>query len=372
MNKKPTLLYVEDEEGIRNELSRFLKHFSSELYVASDGEKGLELFIKYSPDIVISDIKMPNMDGIEMVKIIKKLNPRQYVLFTTAHSESSYFIEAIEMQINGLILKPIDLDILADKLEIISEQIDTKNTKELYEGYMLQQSRLAQIGEMISMLAHQWRQPLSTMSAISTTMQLSLELEQFDTTQESQRKEQEKFFIQELGNLDSNLKSLSEIIDNFSNFYKSDEKVIKLKLEDVISSALQMIDTLLKNDNINLIVEYNSDTEVEVYSHELSQAIVNILKNAQDNFLLLKTKNPIIKIVVDEYNVKIYDNGGGIQEEILSKIFDPYFSTKGEKNGKGLGLYMAKIIIEKHHKGKLSVTNTDNGVCFNIELVDKI
>jgi len=372
MSKKPTLLYVEDEEGIRNELSKFLKHFCSEIYTAYDGKNGLELFKKHLPDIVVSDIRMPNMNGIDMVKAIKKINPRQYVIFTTAHSESSYFIEAIEMRINGLVLKPIDLDILADKLEFISEQIEIKNTKELYEGYILQQSRLAQVGEMISMIAHQWRQPLSTISAISTNIQLSIELEQFDTTKEIERKEQDDFFKTELQNLDYNLKSLSNIIDNFSNFYRSDNKTVKLKLEDVISNSLQMINTLLTNDDINIIIEYNSKKEIEVYSHELSQTIVNLLKNSQDNFILNKIQNPTIKIIVNDYSIKVCDNGGGISNKIINKIFDPYFSTKDEKNGRGLGLYMSKIIVEKHHKGKLSVKNTDDGVCFNIELLDKV
>ena len=127
MNTNPTLLYVEDEEGIRNQLSKFLAYFSSELYIAKDGEDGLELYKQHLPDIVVSDIKMPNMDGIEMAKAIKKINPKQHIIFTTAHSESNYFIDAIDMQVDGYILKPINLDKLEEKLENIKEQIDLKN-----------------------------------------------------------------------------------------------------------------------------------------------------------------------------------------------------------------------------------------------------
>ncbi|MEA1891911.1 MAG: response regulator, partial [Campylobacterota bacterium] len=96
MNMNLKLLYVEDEEGIRDQLSKFLKYFSSEFFIACDGEEGLKLYKQHKPDIVVSDIKMPNMNGIEMVKAIKEINPKQHVIFTTAHSESSYFMDAID------------------------------------------------------------------------------------------------------------------------------------------------------------------------------------------------------------------------------------------------------------------------------------
>ena len=368
MDIKPTILYVEDEDAVRNELSKFLKHFSSELYIANDGKHGLELFKKHLPDIVISDVKMPNMNGIEMVKKIKEIKAGQYVIFTSAHSDNNYFIEAIEMRINGFILKPIDLERLEEKISYIIEQINLKKTKELYEGYILQQSRLVQMGEMISMIAHQWRQPLSSISAISTNMQLAFEFDKFDLSDEEQRKEQKNFFLNEFKLLDENLKYLSSIIDDFSSFYKSDKDPVYIKLEEIISKSLHMMSPLIESDNIELSVKYNSDKLEKVYKNELSQVIVNLLKNAQESFINNKVKNPKIKIVTDQYSIKICNNGSHIDQKIIDKIFDPYFSTKGEKNGAGLGLFMSKIIIEKHHKGKLSIKNIKNGVCFNIEL----
>lgn len=371
MNKNPTILYVEDEKGIRNELSRFLKHFSSELFVACDGMEGLDFFKKKSPDIVISDIKMPNMNGIEMVKKIKEIDPGQYIIFTTAHSESSYFMEAIEMRINGFVLKPIDLEILEEKLEYITNQINTKKTKEIYEGYILQQSRLAQMGEIVSMIAHQWRQPLSAISAISTNLQLSFEFEQFDLTEDNQREKQKNLFQEELAHLDKSLKYLSSVIDDFSSFYKPDQKAVPTKLEDIISRAFNIMPSLLDNEEIQVVLEYNSCKLVVVYINELSQVMVNLLKNAQESFICHNVVNPKIRITIDDNKIKIYNNGSHIEKDVLDKIFDPYFSTKNEKNGTGLGLYMSKIIIEKHHKGKLSVENTQDGVCFIIEFKSK-
>ena len=126
MKTKLTLLYVEDEDGIRNQLSRFLKYFSTTIYTATNGKKGLELYKKHLPDIVISDIKMPIMNGIEMVKAIKEINQKQHIIFTTAHSESNYFMDAIDMQVDGYILKPIDLKKLEQKLKQIQELINLK------------------------------------------------------------------------------------------------------------------------------------------------------------------------------------------------------------------------------------------------------
>jgi len=121
-----SILYVEDEDGIRKQLTRFLEYFSTSLYLASNGKEGLALYKEHSPDIVISDIKMPIMNGIEMVKYIKDINPKQHIIFTTAHSESGFFIDAIDMHVDGYILKPINLDKLEKKLENIREHIKLK------------------------------------------------------------------------------------------------------------------------------------------------------------------------------------------------------------------------------------------------------
>jgi diguanylate cyclase (GGDEF)-like protein len=122
-----SILYIEDEEEIRDSLSRFINRFSKKLYIAKDGEEGLALYKEYNPDIVISDIKMPKMNGIEMSKYIKDINPEQPIIFTTAHSESSFFMEAIEMQVDGYILKPINLKLLKSKIESISKIIQLQN-----------------------------------------------------------------------------------------------------------------------------------------------------------------------------------------------------------------------------------------------------
>ncbi len=124
--KIDSILYVEDEDIIRKELGSFLQRFCETLYTAVDGKEGLELFEKYNPDIIISDIKMPNINGIEMARAIKSVDEEKPIIFTTAHSESGYTLEAIDMQVDGYILKPIELKKLKTKLEFIIKQLNLK------------------------------------------------------------------------------------------------------------------------------------------------------------------------------------------------------------------------------------------------------
>ena len=163
-------------------------------------------------------------------------------------------------------------------------------------------------------------------------------------------------------------KSLSKTIDDFRNFYKQNKESVIISLEDVSKKSLSIIKMSLMNNNINIIEEYNSDEKIELYDSEMMQVVLNILSNSQDILKEKTIKDPYIKITTEDRSISICDNGGGIAEDIIEKIFDPYFSTKSEKNGTGLGLYMSKTIVENHHNGKLSIENTDDGVCFTIKL----
>ncbi len=132
----PRILFVEDEPAVRFELKRFLERYSSEVITAENGEEGLSLFNKHMPDIVVTDIKMPKMNGIEMAKKIKKDFPDQTIIFTTAHSDNSYFLEAIEMQVDGYILKPVDLGLLKKKINNICKNMEYEREKKLYESIL--------------------------------------------------------------------------------------------------------------------------------------------------------------------------------------------------------------------------------------------
>ena len=239
--------------------------------------------------------------------------------------------------------------------------------KKKAEDALAQQSRMVQMGEMISMIAHQWRQPLNAVSLTASNLKLKFDFEEYNAKSEEDFYQCSGEFSQGLDNIQEYIKTLSTTIDDFRNFYKTDKVSVNVKLEDIASKALKIIDTSLIAGNIKITEEYNSNKSIELYENEVMQVILTILQNAQDNFLEKNTQEPSIKIITKNKMISISDNGGGVPKNILDKIFDPYFSTKLEKNGTGLGLYMSKTIIEKNHGGHLKVKNKGDGACFIIE-----
>ena len=251
---------------------------------------------------------------------------------------------------------------MKDKIEEALE----KNKKQ--DQQLLQQSRLAQMGEMISMIAHQWRQPLGAISSCVADLEIKIDLHSYDLDTKEGQEKQSKYFLDRFTNINSFVKNLTQTIDDFRDFYKPNKKLYETTFQQLIEKALGIINVSFINYNIVVVQNYDSQDVIEMYDREMMQVILNILKNAQDNFREKELKNCQITIQTKERSLSISDNGGGIDEDILEKIFDPYFSTKTEKNGTGLGLYMSKIIVEQHHNGTLQVNNIDNGVCFTIDL----
>ena len=244
------------------------------------------------------------------------------------------------------------------KLKYRIKEAIKKNRKQ--ELLLVQQNRFAQRGEMIAMIAHQWRQPLSSISSTISAIELKTQLGNLD----------EKFIIENTKKIHNYTKYLSDTIDDFRNFFKQDKTKQKILVNDIVKNALKIIEDELKSRHIEIILNLNSSTKLETYKNELQQALLNIIKNAEDALVENEIKNPIIQIESEEDHDFIYlhvkDNAGGINKDIQDKIFEPYFSTKG-KNGTGLGLYMSKIIIEKHCNGKLSFKDIENGTLFTMQ-----
>jgi len=249
------------------------------------------------------------------------------------------------------------------ELEEINSSLKTKVDEEVEKNrlknqQMMQQSRLAQMGEMISMIAHQWRQPLSSISATSGAISLKATRNTLDN----------KLALELSEKITDYAQHLSITIDDFRNFFKSNKEKKDVTYSELVRAVLNIVQGSVLDQNIELITKGSSQEVFSTYPSEIKQVVLNLIKNAEDVLIERKIKNPQILIELDKNMLIVSDNAGGIPKSAIEKIFDPYFSTKLEKDGTGLGLYMSKIIIEDHCKGKLTVSNSEKGAVFKIIL----
>jgi len=233
------------------------------------------------------------------------------------------------------------------------------------EKQLIMQSKLAQLGEMIAMIAHQWRQPLAAISSSVIDLQMRIILNKED-------KHIVNHVENHLNDIENITENLTETIDDFKNFYKPSKSANKSTMNNIVNKSYSIINNYFSSYNIDTVFEYNSKNEISVFENELVQVYLNILQNSRENFIIKETENPKIIISTQDHKdgvmVLISDNGGGCDEQILDKMFDPYYSTKYEKNGTGLGLYMSLKIVEEHHNGTITASNTGDGLCFTIIL----
>ncbi len=252
---------------------------------------------------------------------------------------------------------------LSDKLSHLNETLETRVKDQVEElerryAFIVQQARLASMGEMINNIAHQWRQPLNRVNANVAVIISILESDNIDHS----------MMLSEAELIEKNTKYMSETIEDFAYYFHPEKEAVQFSLEEITQSVLGLMNTRLENIDINIV----SSKPVEVYSFakEYRQVLLVILNNAIDNFESKAIDSPKIDIVIKEEEEKAYlsicDNGGGIEEKDIGRIFDPYYTTKFAEEGTGLGLYVAKMLIESSMQGKLNATNKNSGACFEI------
>ncbi|MCT7499453.1 ATP-binding protein [Aliarcobacter cryaerophilus] len=257
-------------------------------------------------------------------------------------------------------LKNMINDVIENLEDKIKNEIDQRLAQ---EQILIQQSKLAAMGEMIGNIAHQWRQPLAQISAIHMNMKVTYDFNKFDEVYLNEK-------IKEANKLTS---YMSQTINDFQNFFIPQKEKEIFSIEKACKDAYNIIDSSLKYHNIEINFNIKEDTNILGYKNEFSQVILNILSNAKDILIERKIENPKIDIEVkngDNYSIiKIHDNAGGVKDDILDKIFDPYFTTRHKTQGTGIGLYMAKNIIERNMSGFINVKNIGNGALFTIKVL---
>lgn len=255
---------------------------------------------------------------------------------------------------------------MGEKIGYISFKQDITDKKEraLQEIHIMDSSKMVALGEMIGNIAHQWRQPLSAISVKSTGVMLQKEMGML----------KDEVLLESLEEINTQVQYLSETIDTFRDFIKTDKLVKEVVIQERIDNALNIVKASLQSNFIEVKKEINYDDpiQIKVIVGELPQVLINIINNAKDILIEKQIKEPWIKVSVkkklDSVKISIEDNAGGVPDEILPKIFEPYFTTKHQSKGTGLGLYMSYKIIVQSLNGELHVKNTENGAKFTITL----
>ncbi len=242
-------------------------------------------------------------------------------------------------------------------------KIDKDMQKMLQQKELLmKQSKHAQMGEMLGMIAHQWRQPLNSMSASAVELSMLWELK--NTKCDGVIKHSK--FIQNQTQL------LSNIINDFMNFFKEEKNMQQFTIKDMIDNVNSLMANQLSSRGIKLVYDRKSKIQIYNYKKELLHVIVNIFSNARDAYddISLDLKTIFISITEDEdeQTITIKDNAGGIPENIINNIFDPYFTTKEKGKGTGIGLSMTKMIVNEMLHGTIEVHNENKGAVFTIKL----
>ena len=339
-NKKDSLSLFYDDPKVCEDVMKSFENISDsfeEWYPKT--KNGETLIVKWA------NIKLPNGEIINIGLDITQ--QRNY--------EISIREKALELKV-----AKSQLENLNSSLEKRIEDEIKKNTKQ--QHMIMQQNKLAQMGEMIENIAHQWRQPLAQINSSIILIDAILEKHNFkDTLVENK-----------LTEIESLTSYMSKTISDFKNFFNPNKKKTIFNVEEAIQKANDILKGLMSSHHIQLEMNIEKDLKINSYLGELQQVILIIINNSIDAFIHMNIHFP--KILINAYTdneslvIHIEDNALGINSDLLDKIFEPYFTTKHKAQGTGLGLYIAKMIVENSLLGLLSVENKQNGACFTIKI----
>lgn len=367
MENKFSILLVDDIQDNIYSLKMMIEDsFDVDIYSALSAQEAMEILMKNEVDLILSDVQMPEIDGFEFAEYLKGIEKTKdipIIFITGIYDKDEYKNKGYNLGAIEYISKPIDDALLESKLKVYIEifQTNKQNKQEIEdkENLLMHQAKMATMGEMIGVIAHQMKQPLNILSLYCNDVKSSHELDEIDEE-----------FIKDFDNATSQqIEFLSQTIDDFKNFFNPNKSKVTFKIDDTINKSIALIATELKNQNVNLNLTLSSE-DVYGLESELEQVVLNVINNSVDAFNEKQIKDRKIDIQVaskDNYTILIMeDNALGVKEEILEKLFDPYFTTK--EHGTGTGLYMVKLVIKNSFQGNLKVANTNEGLRYMIAL----
>ena len=252
---------------------------------------------------------------------------------------------------------------------ILAIQSELKNEAEVNrekDVFMIYQSKQAKIGEMVGNISHQWKQPLNTINLILTNLYDDYKYQELD----------ENEFEKTINTLRKIVDNMANTIKDFTDFLKPSKENTKFDLAEAIHMVLDLMEVSLKYNQISINVDVEPGMRILGLYNEFAHVLFNVLNNARDAIIASQVGEKYISIRTfskdDEVVIEIKNTGDQIPAEIMEKLFQPYFTTKGDKDGTGVGLYISRIIVEQRMNGKIQLENAEDGVCCRIKLnIDK-
>ena len=427
---KARVLVVDDDPILRTHLKRLTSKFVSEVEVAADGAEGLARWHQWRPDVVVTDIFMPGMNGLEMSQAIKAEDPDAQIVVITADKESETLLHALSIGVERYITKPVDMHLLIDAIskclrdrqqteelrltrhvaaltEALQEQLEERKLVEealrrekseqqtliqrLEEAHnqLLQSEKMASIGQLAAGVAHEINNPIgyvnSNLGSLQKYVEALLRLIAAYEKYEADLSQEHAESLQTLKNeIDlaylredinelmteslGGLQRVKRIVQDLKDFsHVSDSKIQWANVESGLESTLNVVWNELKY-KAEVIKDYGNIPEIECIPSQLNQVFMNLLVNAAQAIPERGEITVRTRRVDDRVCIEISDTGTGIPQELMNRIFDPFFTTKPVGTGTGLGLSIAHGIIRKH-KGRIDVrSEPGKGTSFQVYL----
>jgi len=371
------VLFVEDTKSINCNSSDMLSIFFSNIDVVSSSEEAYEHFEANKYSLIITSLNMEYINGLSLISKIRKISKDIAILLISSNTNKYNLSKLITLGIDGFIIRPVSVKQFSDVMHKTLEKL--KNKQELYEyrinlekkvqdqvailrekdKILAQQSKLAAMGEMMDAVAHQWKQPLNIINMKTDMLRYDYEDGNVD----------QKYCDRLCDKVISQTKHMKNTLDEFRTFLRPDKEKEMFSLSSIIDNVVLLVNDELLKYAIEIEKNIQDDLKIEGIKNEFKHLILNLISNSKDAFNENNIKNRVIKFNIFDENKKIVleviDNAGGIPQKSIDKIFDANFTLKPKGKGTGIGLYMSKQIVQKHH-GEISVSNTSDGAKFRI------
>lgn len=325
---------------------------------AKSAEEALSYYRQNAIDVVLTDLTLPGMSGIELIDRLYR-DQRGYVIVMTGYDDTEVLQQLINRQITFFMHKPIELEQLFMVLSQVEITIKSQQELAIKEEMLRKQSIQASMGEMLSIIAHQWKQPLALINSIVAELRLDEKLHQ----NEEQLEQIEKQII-----------FLSDTIELFRNLFNPNKVPVPFSIDTLIQEALMLYRVPIESKHIAVMVDNGVEGSFYGYHDELFQVLLILISNAIDAFALNQREKWLsIRTWKKENDLHLFfeDNAGGMSAEVREKIFAPYFTTKQTGKGCGLGLYVAKMILEGRGWGMIDIQTLPNGSRFVLQLAHR-